>query len=93
MNLPETVIVREHVLYRKVEDAGGVILDLDRRSFLTLDETAAQIWEALTGTPGVEEAIEALAEEYEVDRTTLEEDVQRILDDLIEAGILEHPAS
>jgi hypothetical protein len=88
MNLPDSVTIRDHVLYRGVRGAGGVLLDLDRRSYHTLDEVGGSVWEALTETASVAQAVERLAGEYDVDRATLEEDVAHLIQQLSEAGVL-----
>ncbi len=61
--------------------------DLD--SIFTLNQTAITIWTALDGTTPLHRVIDAVCEEYEIDRETAAADTREILAQLTEAGLIE----
>ena len=78
----------DHVLYRSVPGAGGVLLDLERREYYALDDVAARMWEELSGTGRAERVVEVLAQEYDVEAAILEEDVDRFVQRLVESDLV-----
>ena len=54
----------------------------------SLSETGARIWELLPQADGAEQLVDALLEEYDVDRETLSRDVDEFLDQLRQLEIL-----
>lgn len=52
----------------------------DMNSVYTLNETGAFIWELINGKKSVGDLIEALTEEYEIDRETATSDVFSLID-------------
>lgn len=74
--------------------AGDVILvpvgdsSLTLKGLMTLNETAEFIWDRLSEAAGAEELAAALCGEYEVDAVTARADVDEILAQLAELGIL-----
>jgi RNase adaptor protein for sRNA GlmZ degradation len=78
----------EHVLYRPVPGAGGVLLDLERREYFALDDVAARMWEELSDTGVTSSVVETLAAEYDVERTLLEEDVEQFMRTLVERDLV-----
>ena len=76
-----------HVLHRQVEGQ-MVLLDLDREQYFGLDEVGADIISRLT-TYAPEAALSALLEEYDVDPEVLRRDAQGLVEQLLEAGLLE----
>jgi methyltransferase-like protein len=68
----------------------------DMNSVYTLNETGAFIWEQIDGKRNVEEIINALIEEYDIDKETCEEDLLSLLSDLKHEGLIiieDSPAS
>lgn len=84
-------MIPEHVLYRPV---GGqmVLLDLDSEQYYGLNEVGADIISRLTEHP-FEAAITSLARNYEVDAEVLRQDVDELVRELLEAGLLDHAGS
>ena len=62
---------------------------VDFSGVIKLTETAAVLWQALEKGADREELTAALLEEYEVDEATARADVDRFLDKLREADLLE----
>jgi len=81
------VEISKDVLFQEV---GGemVLLDLESEQYFGLDAVGARIWSLLSEGRGTGEIVDALFEEYEVERATLEYDVEVLLKDLLEAGLV-----
>ena len=75
------------VLYRDV-DGQMVLLNLDTEQYYGLNEVGAHILGRITKEPFAV-AFEGLVADYNVDRDLLNRDVDKIIDDLIAAGLLE----
>jgi hypothetical protein len=90
MNCVE-VRMHDHVLYRSVSGGGGVLLDLERREYLALDVVAARMWEVLSDTGAVSSVVDALTQEFEVDRASLTEDVAQFVQTLVERRLVHPP--
>jgi len=82
LRAPEDVLV-SHL------DGGSVILNLKTESYFGLDYTGTRMWAAVTSVDTVQEAYDALANEFDVDPAILREDLLKILDNLLEHGLLE----
>jgi methyltransferase-like protein len=54
----------------------------DMNSVYTLNETGAFIWEMIDGNRNIDEIINALTEEYDIDRETASLDVISIMDEM-----------
>ena len=82
LRVPEDVLVSDL-------DGESVILNLKTESYFGLDTIGARMWTAVTNGRTVQEAYDALAEEFDVDPARLREDLVRILDNLLDHGLLE----
>ena len=76
------------VLY---QDVGGevVILDLASENYFGLDEVGARIWQLIGDGLDMGGIRDALLDEYDVDRETLEDDIERLVGELEQAGLIE----
>ena len=83
-----TIRIPDHVLYRTVGEGGGVLLDLDRREYFALDDVAARMWEVLSGARTISSVVESLMLEYDVDRTSLQDDADRFVRTLAERNLV-----
>jgi hypothetical protein len=82
------VTVPEVVLFR--ECAGeAVILNLQTESYLGLDAVGARMWTLVTAGPTIAAAFVALLAEYDVAPDILREDLQRLLGEMLEHGLIE----
>jgi hypothetical protein len=77
----------EHVLQRELAGE-SVILDLETETYYGLDAVGTRMWSLVTGAHDVETAYRILADEYDVAPETLRRDLERLLDDLVERGLL-----
>lgn len=67
----------------------SVLLDLASESYFGLDAVGTRIWQLLQGGADESGLVDALLDEYEVEREVLERDVAELLDRLAEAGLIE----
>lgn len=62
---------------------------MEFNGLITLNEVSALLWEKLQHEVSLEQLIDAVLEEYEVDRTTAAQDVEEFVDKLKETKILD----
>ena len=82
LRMPEDVLVSEL-------DGESVFLNLKTESYFGLDEVGARMWAAVTSAGSVQEAYDTLADEFDVDSARLRDDLVKLLDNLLEHGLLE----
>ena len=82
LRVPEDVLVSEL-------DGESVILNLKTESYFGLDQVGARMCTAVTSAGSVQEAYDTLAEEFDVDPARLRDDFVKLLDNLLEHGLLE----
>lgn len=69
-------------------DAETVILDMTRGEYYSLDEVGGYIWESLMQGLSVAEIGVKLAESYDADQHEILRDAERIVGELVAAGLL-----
>ena len=69
--------------------AGSVVLDLEKGSYFTLNETATCIWTELVGGKAPGEIAASLAAEYEVPVAQAAGDIGETLAMLLKEGVVE----
>ena len=79
------------VRYRNIGDE-GVVVRQTASEVLVLNEVGVRVLELLEATMPVSGLLDALDAEYEIDRPTLERDVLTYLQELVDAGVIEHVA-
>jgi hypothetical protein len=79
--------VNERVLFRLI-DQEAVILNLDNGEYFGLNAVAVRVWESLAKGCSVSSTIETLLAEYEVETPVLRSDIEELLADLLEAGLI-----
>lgn len=78
---PETLI--------NIIEGESVLLNLKNESYYGLDEVGTRMWELLTTSESIQAAFEKLLDEYEVDAETLRTDLEEMLDNLIDNGLVD----
>ena len=78
----------QDVRFRKVEDE-AVVLRQNAAEVMVLNEVGARILDLADGVTPIEEWVDALFDEFEVDRATLEQDVLEFAVEMADAGVLE----
>jgi hypothetical protein len=77
-------------LLSEFADGESVLLDLTRKRYHTLNETAAFIWTLLEKTPlAGDEIAKRLIERYDIDQARADAAVTRFAEDLTSMGLVE----
>jgi hypothetical protein len=76
------------VLFQRLGDE-TVLLNLRTEQYYGLDAVGSRIWQLLEKDGSAEQAIARMLVEYEVDESVLREDVRRIINELLNASLLE----
>ena len=82
---PDGVVARE-------VDGEMVLLNLTSEQYFSLDRVGADIVTRLT-RESMDDALATLIRDYEVDPAELKGDVDQLVGELVEAGLLERPQS
>jgi hypothetical protein len=78
----------EHVHTRRF-DREVIVLDLARGEYFALDEVGGVVWDQLVARKSPAEISEHLTAKYDVSLDTARSDVERLVRELIAAGLLE----
>ena len=87
LKLNSKVVISPDVLFQEV-NREMVLLDLRSESYFGLDETGTRIWQLLQSGLTLPDVIEQMLEEFDVQRTTLESDLNELMDRLLDAGLV-----
>ena len=73
-----------------IQQVGGesVLLDLQSEQYFGLDPVGTRIMTLINESPSVAVALDRVAEDYEVDRPTLEADTLELIADCVAQGLL-----
>jgi len=80
-------IVSSDVLFQEVSGE-VVLLDLASEEYFGLDKIGTRIWQSIHSGTELSEALDQIVQDYNVSRSQLETDVERLLGQLIQAGLL-----
>lgn len=80
--------LREDVRYRVVGNE-AVVVRQEAAEVIALNDVGARVLELMSDERCIAEIVEALIGVYDVDRSTLESDVETFVGEIVEAGILE----
>jgi hypothetical protein len=86
-SLPLAVAIAEDVLCQEIDDE-VVLLKIQSQQYYGLNEVGAQMWKSLVDSGNVTAAEDSLAKMYEIEEPVLRADLQRLLRDLLDAGLL-----
>lgn len=86
--VPERVEVAPDVVFREVSGE-AVILDLESQRYFSLDATGTRMWVLLAEHGALETVRDVLLTEYEVEPEVLERDLEVLVKELLEAGLLQ----
>ena len=81
------VIVPATVLFREL-DGESVLLNLETESYLGLDDVGTRMWMLFTAEPSIQAAYEKLLAEYDVTPDALRRDVEVLLGQMLEHGLI-----
>ena len=65
-----------------------VLLDLNNEQYLGLNEVGARVWQLLEKISDMKTIYETLLSEYDVESSVLENDLNQLVADMIEAGVV-----
>jgi hypothetical protein len=87
LRVNERAVVDPDVMIRTV---GGesVILDLKTERYLGLNDVGTRMWSAITGAASIQSAYETLLAEYDVEPERLRTELDKLLDQLLEQGLI-----
>lgn len=87
---PRSVVVRVpgEVLMQSLPDDEAVFLNLATEEYYGLNATGTAMWRALTETGRVDLARDRLLDQFDVDRKTLDGDLEAFVSGLVERGLL-----
>lgn len=79
---------REGVVEARVSDTELVLLGPDSTDYFGLDAIAADIWGRLAEPCSVEALVADLARDYDAPEATIAADVEPVLNELVDGGLL-----
>jgi hypothetical protein len=82
------VAVPEHIASREL-DGELVLLNYDSETYFGLDQVGTRMWQVLQAAPTIEDGVAQLLAEFDVTAEQLRSDVQRLLGQLLEGGLVE----
>ncbi|MGH9279926.1 MAG: PqqD family protein [Acidimicrobiales bacterium] len=81
------ITIPEGVLHQHL-GAETVLLHLTTETYYGLDEVGSRVWQLLQEHDTVDPIVAALVSEYEVDEPALRADLERLLEQLAETGLI-----
>jgi hypothetical protein len=81
-SIPETTIAQQ------VGDE-VVILNLSSERYYSLDEVGAAFWSLFAAGQPFDQIVQEMLEEFDVDENRLRNDLEALLDNLVQAGLIE----
>lgn len=87
MNTAQKLSIPRHVMARQVGDE-TVILDLNTGTYFGLDPVGARIWQWLTEGLSLAEVCSSVVDEFDVTPNVVQEDVQRLVKELLSRGLV-----
>jgi hypothetical protein len=85
--LPGTVVIGDAVLYQELEDE-VVLLNMADQQYYGLNDVGAQMWKCLMEVGSLAAAGDRLSNEYEEEQTVIRADLEALVRDLLNAGLL-----
>jgi len=83
VGINDTVERNERMPWRIIEDE-AILINIDSEMVIHLNEVAAEIWSAMDGKKSVREIVEVVHGMFKADRPTIEKDVVKFIDELLE---------
>lgn len=79
--LPASVNISTSVLFQNMGDE-YVLLNTETESYYGLDEVAARFWQLFSDGSPISSAVDQILSEYDIDRETVEKDLNLLLEKL-----------
>jgi hypothetical protein len=87
MNLNQTVLFSPDVISQEVSGE-TVLLDLESECYFGLDTVGTRIWQLIRDSGDLRNIYNTLLEEYEVEETQLRSDLEALITDACERGLI-----
>ena len=87
IDLSKRLRILDGVIFRPLDD-GAVLLNLISKNYYSLNEIGADMWRILAQGASIEQAFDGLLAEYEVEPGVLRADLQRLVEELLEQGLV-----
>ena len=87
ISFSDRVRVPDGVLISNLQDE-SVFLNLDSEQYFGLDNVGTRMFSVLTNSDSIETAYQSLAQEYEVDRERLRQDLMVLVENLLQQGLV-----
>jgi len=84
--LPKRVALSPEAMFQEI-GGEGVILDLASSTYFGLDEVGVRFWQLLQSDPNLQAACSTLLSEFDVELAQLEQDLAKLVGQLVEAGL------
>jgi hypothetical protein len=88
ISFSDRVRVPDDVLISRLQEE-SVILNLDSERYYALDNVGTRFLSVLTTANSIDAAYQSLAEEYDIDREVLRQDLVALIQNLLQQGIIE----
>lgn len=88
VSFSDRVRIPDDVLISRLQEE-SVILNLDSERYYGLDDVGTRFLSVLTTSNSIDAAYQSLAEEYDVDREVLRQDLVALIQNLLQQGIIE----
>ena len=88
ISFSDRVRVPDDVLISRLQEE-SVILNLDSERYYGLDNVGTRFLSVLTTANSIDAAYQSLAEEYDIDREVLRQDLVALIQNLLQQGIIE----
>jgi hypothetical protein len=87
VSLDDRAFATSRVLCKDLGDE-AVLLDLTTETYFGLNESGSRIWKLVTTLPTMRQALAIMLEEFEVAPDELERDMQALIEELVDRGLL-----
>jgi hypothetical protein len=84
---PERLQIGDAVLYQTLDDE-VVLLNMANHQYYGLNDVGSQMWKLLLELPDVTSVAKHLTADYNVDETVVRSDLDRLLGNLLDQGLL-----
>ena len=87
MSIPSSIKVSQDVIFKEI-DGESILLDLQSEKYFGLNEVGTRMWHLYTESSDTETILTQLLVEFDVDETTLRQDVIHWIAELVKAGLV-----
>lgn len=87
MNLNQAITLSPDVISQEVSGE-TVLLDLESENYFGLDEVGTRIWQLIKETGDLQAVYDTLLEEYEVSGERLQQDLETLLTEISDLGLV-----